>query len=394
MIGKNIRNFLKLESAGGILLIFASILAIICANSPFEPYYNKLLTITGELRIEDFSVSKPALLWINDLWMAVFFLMVGLELKRELVEGELADRKQVIVPAAAALGGMVIPALFYVYFNHSNEIAMNGWAIPAATDIAFALGVLAILGTRVPVSLKVLLVSIAIIDDIGAIIIIALFYSGSLSQISLVISAICIVILFILNRRGVADIPAYIFVGLILWTAVLKSGVHATLAGVILGFFIPLKDPQRPDYSPAKHLEHSLHPIVAFVILPVFAFANAGVPLSGISIASLTESVPLGITTGLFIGKPLGVFLGAWLVVKFGLAKLPEDIDWKIFHGVGILCGIGFTMSLFIGGLAFEQSGGGNIIQDRIGILTGSLLSGIVGYFYLRHVLPERAKNL
>lgn len=390
MISKAIGNFLKLETASGIMLMAAAVLAIICANSPLASYYEQLLSITGELRIGDFSVAKPALLWVNDLWMAIFFFLVGLELKRELVEGELSDRTRLILPIAGAIGGMVVPALIYVWFNLDDAVAMNGWAIPAATDIAFALGVLALLGSRVPLALKVFLVSLAIIDDIGAIIIIALFYSGQLSQISLVISAICLVVLFVLNRRGVANIPAYIFVGSILWLAVLKSGVHATLAGVVLAFFIPLRDPKNPEYSPLKQLERSLHPIVAFFILPVFAFANAGVSLQGISLATFTEPVPLGIASGLFIGKQLGIFFFCWVAVVCGLTRLPDGIDWKSLYGAGILCGIGFTMSLFIGGLAFEQAGDGNMMDDRLGILIGSLLSGSIGYLYLRFVLPAK----
>lgn len=390
MITHSIRNFLQKETASGILLIGAAVLAMIFANSPLSPYYDKLLSVTGELRIDNFSVAKPALLWINDLWMAVFFFMVGLELKRELVEGELSDRSQLALPVAGAIGGMVIPALFYVAFNYDDPIAMNGWAIPAATDIAFALGILALLGSRVPISLKILLTSLAIVDDIGAIIIIAVFYSGQLSQMSLIVSAACISILFIMNRRGVADLPSYLFVGGILWLAVLKSGVHATLAGVVLAFFIPLKDPKRPDFSPAKYMEHSLHPIVAYFILPVFAFANAGVSLEGVSLSTLAEPIPLGITAGLFLGKQVGVFLSCWLVIALGLTKLPKDINWQALYGVSILCGIGFTMSLFVGGLAFENSGG-DLMADRLGILVGSLLSGIVGYLYLYKVLPKKA---
>lgn len=389
MITHSIRNFLQKETASGILLIGAAVLAMIFANSPLSPYYDKLLSITGELRLGEFGVAKPALLWINDLWMAVFFFMVGLELKRELVEGELSDRSQLALPVAGAVGGMVIPALFYVAFNYNDPIAMNGWAIPAATDIAFALGILALLGSRVPISLKILLTSLAIVDDIGAIIIIAIFYSGQLSQISLIVSAACIAILFIMNRRGIADLPSYLFVGGILWLAVLKSGVHATLAGVVLAFFIPLKDPKRPGFSPAKYMEHSLHPIVAYFILPVFAFANAGVSLEGVSLSTLAEPIPLGITAGLFLGKQIGVFLSCWLVIALGLTKLPEDINWQALYGVSILCGIGFTMSLFVGGLAFENSGG-DLMADRLGILVGSLLSGVVGYLYLYKVLPKK----
>jgi len=393
MITPSIRNFLQKETASGILLISAAALALVFANSPLSPYYDKLLSITGELRIDNFSVAKPALLWINDLWMAVFFFLVGLELKRELVEGELSDRSQLVLPVAGALGGMVVPALFYIAFNYDDPIAMNGWAIPAATDIAFALGILALLGSRVPISLKILLTSLAIVDDIGAIIIIAVFYSSQLSQISLIVSAACIAILFVMNRRGVADLPSYLFVGGILWLAVLKSGVHATLAGVVLAFFIPLKDPKRPDFSPAKYMEHSLHPIVAFFILPVFAFANAGVSLQGVSLSTLSEPIPLGITAGLFLGKQIGVFFSCWLVIALGLTKLPSDINWKALYGVSILCGIGFTMSLFVGGLAFEQSNGGDLMADRLGILVGSLLSGVIGYLYLRKVLPKKEKQ-
>lgn len=390
MITQSLKSFLQKETASGILLISAAVLAMIFANSPLSPYYDKLLSITGELRIDEFSVSKPALLWINDLWMAVFFFLVGLELKRELVEGELSDRSQLVLPVAGAVGGMVIPALIYVAFNYNDPLAMNGWAIPAATDIAFALGILALLGSRVPISLKILLTSLAIVDDIGAIIIIAVFFSDQLSQLSLLVSAASIAILFVLNRRGVADLPTYLFVGGILWLAVLKSGVHATLAGVILAFFIPLKDPKRPDFSPAKYMEHSLHPIVAFFILPVFAFANAGVSLEGVSLSTLTEPIPLGIAAGLFVGKQIGVFLSCWLVIVMGLTKLPDGIDWKALYGTSMLCGIGFTMSLFIGGLAFENSGG-DLMADRLGILVGSLLSGIVGYLYLYKVLPKKA---
>ncbi len=390
MVTQSIRNFLQKETASGILLVAAAVLALICANSPLAPYYDKLLSLTGELRIEDFSVSKPVLLWINDLWMAIFFFMVGLELKRELMEGELSDRSQLILPVAGAVGGMLVPALIYVAFNNADPVAMNGWAIPAATDIAFALGILALLGSRVPIALKIFITSLAIIDDIGAIIIIAVFYSGSLSNISLVVSAACITVLAVMNRRGVADLPSYLFVGLILWLAVLKSGVHATLAGVVLAFFIPMVDPKNPDFSPAKYMEHSLHPIVAYFILPVFAFANAGVSLQGVSLSTLGEPVPFGIMTGLFVGKQLGIFLFCWLVIALGLTKLPESINWKALYGAGILCGIGFTMSLFIGGLAFEQNNGVNLMDDRLGILAGSLLAGVVGYFFLRSVLPQK----
>ena len=383
-----IRDFLRLEAAGGLLLVAAATLAIIIANSPLSPYYDMLLSITGELRIEDFSVAKPALLWINDLWMAVFFFLVGLELKRELIEGELSDRSQLVLPVAAAVGGMVVPAGIYVALNAGDTVAMNGWAIPAATDIAFALGVLALLGSRVPVSLKIFLTSVAIIDDIGAIIIIALFYSGSLSVTAMLVAAGCVVVLAILNARNVTDLPTYALVGAILWVAVLKSGVHATLAGVILAFFIPLTDRENPDRSPLRELEHSLQPVVAFVILPVFAFSNAGVSLTGVSLSSLLEPVPLGIAAGLFVGKQVGVFLFCGVTVMLGLARLPRGMNWRTLYGTGMLCGIGFTMSLFISGLAFEQAGGDYLMADRLGILTGSLFAGASGYAVLRFSLP------
>ena len=389
MITQSIRNFLKKETAGGILLVAAAVLALICANSPLAEYYNKLLSVTGELRIEEFRVAKPALLWINDLWMAVFFFLVGLELKRELVEGELSTRSQLILPLAGALGGMVVPAAFYIWFNYNDDVAMQGWAIPMATDIAFALGVLALLGSRVPIALKVFLTSLAIVDDIGAIVIIAIFYSGSLSQISLFVAAGCLLVLYFINKRGIADIPTYLFVGGILWLAVLKSGVHATLAGVVLALFIPLTDPKRPGFSPAKYMEHSLHPIVVYFILPVFAFANAGVNLEGVSFSSLFEDVPLGIISGLFLGKQIGVFFFCWVVIAIGLTRMPEGLNWKTLYGTGILCGIGFTMSFFISGLAFEQVNGGDLMDDRLGILSGSVLAGVVGYVYLYLVLPK-----
>jgi NhaA family Na+:H+ antiporter len=391
MITRSIQTFLKNEAAGGILLVFAAVLALICANSPLSVYYDQLLNITGELRIEDFSISKPVLLWINDLWMAVFFFLIGLELKRELIEGELSDRSQLVLPVAGAVGGMLVPAAFYVWLNIEDPVAMLGWAIPTATDIAFALGILALLGSRVPLALKVFLTSLAIIDDIGAIGIIAVFYSGTLSQESLIVAALCLVVLFGLNRKGISDIPTYLVVGGILWIAVLKSGVHATLAGVVLAFFIPLKDSKRPDFSPAKYMEHTLHPVVAFFILPAFAFVNAGVALDGVSLSTLLEPVPLGIASGLLLGKQIGVVLFCWLVVVTGLAQLPKGITWGMLYGAALLCGIGFTMSLFIGGLAFEETGGGNIMDDRLGILVGSILSGVLGYLVLRFVLPKEA---
>lgn len=381
-------KFLRLESASGILLMFAAVIAIIVANSPLGGLYLSLLDIPVEVRIGNFQLAKPLLLWINDGLMAIFFFLVGLELKRELLEGELSEPKKIVLPAFAAVGGMVFPALIYYFLNQHDPVALKGWAIPAATDIAFALGVLALLGQRVPTGLKVFLVSLAIIDDIGAIVIIALFYTADLSIDSLIIAGVSLLVLSILNLRKVTNTVPYILIGIVLWIAVLKSGIHATLAGVILAFFIPLKIKDDSGHSPAKRMEHDLHASVSFVIVPIFAFANAGVSLEGTTIDSLLSSVPAGIALGLFVGKQVGVMLMSYIAVKLGWAGLPEGTDWKQIYGVAILCGVGFTMSLFIGSLAFE-SGGVSQLDDRLGILVGSLASALFGYFYLRKVLPK-----
>lgn len=387
MIQSVLKDFLKLESASGILLIIATAVALVFANSPLDQYYELFLSTYMGVHVGAFEINKPLLLWINDGLMAVFFFLIGLELKRELVEGELSDPKQIILPAAGAVGGMLVPALIYVGMNWGNQQALSGWAIPAATDIAFALGILAMLGSRVPVALKVFLVSLAIIDDIGAIIIIAIFYTSDLSVESLVVAGLSIAVLAILNKRGVVKIAPYILVGLVLWVSVLKSGVHATLAGVVLAFFIPLKLKDEYGNSPARELEHDLHSSVAFVIVPIFAFANAGVDLRGMSLERFLDPLPIGIAMGLFVGKQIGVFGFAWLVIKMGLAKLPKSVSWAQLYGVSILCGIGFTMSLFIGSLAFEQTG--EQMDDRLGILFGSILSSVVGYLLLYKVLPK-----
>ncbi|GLQ29780.1 Na+/H+ antiporter NhaA [Litoribrevibacter albus] len=391
MIQSMIKDFLKLESASGILLILATAVALVFANTPLDQYYELFLSTQMGVHIGALAINKPLLLWINDGLMAVFFFLIGLELKRELVEGELSDPKQIILPAAGAVGGMLVPALIYVFFNWGDEQAITGWAIPAATDIAFALGILAMLGSRVPVALKVFLVSLAIIDDIGAIIIIAIFYTSDLSIESLVVAGLSIAFLAVLNKRGVVKIAPYLLVGLVLWVSVLKSGVHATLAGVVLAFFIPLKLKNEHGESPARQLEHDLHSSVAFVIVPIFAFANAGVDLRGMSLERFLDPLPIGIAMGLFLGKQLGVFGFAWLVIKLGLAKLPSSINWAQLYGVAILCGIGFTMSLFIGSLAFEQTG--ESMDDRLGILFGSLLSSVVGFLLLHKVLPKAPAN-
>lgn len=386
----SLQGFLKLESASGILLIFAAVFAIIMANSPLAWLYNHFLDVPLEIRIGALHIAKPLLLWINDGLMAIFFFLIGLELKREIVEGELSDPKKIVLPAFAAIGGMVVPALIYLAFNYNDPITIRGWAIPAATDIAFALGILALLGTRVPIALKVFLVSLAIMDDMGAIIVIALFYTVELSTTSLIIAAISLLTLTVLKIRNTRTFAPYLLVGIVLWTAVLKSGVHATLAGVALAFFIPIKTSHKDELSLSKQLEHDLHGTVSFIILPLFAFANAGVSLQGLSFSSLLEPVPLGIILGLFIGKQLGVMTFSYIAVKVGIASLPENINWKQLYGVSMLCGVGFTMSLFVGSLAFDELGiDVQMISDRLGILTGSLLSAVAGYFFLNRVLSR-----
>ena len=385
-----IKRFVKLESAGGILLIAAGAIAMIAANTPLRGLYDGFLSVPGEVRVGALQIAKPLLLWVNDLWMAVFFFLVGLEIKREVMEGELADKAKIALPAFAAFGGMLVPALIYVWINWDYPVRISGWAIPSATDIAFALGVLSLFGERVPVGLKVFLMTLAIMDDLGAIVIIALFYTSDLSLLSLVLASIALSALIALNRLRVSNVMPYVLVGGILWICVLKSGVHATLAGVATALAIPMRGHRNPDVSPLKTLEHALQPWVAFLILPMFAFANAGVSLRGIRLDDLLAPVPLGIALGLFVGKQLGVFAFAWLAVATGLGRLPRGVDWRQIYGVAILCGIGFTMSLFIGSLAFEQGDSVSMVSDRLGILTGSLLSAVVGYVVLRLALPRR----
>lgn len=378
----SIKNFLKLETSSSILLLIAAVIALILKNSPIESIYDSLLNTTFTIQIGAAGISKPLLLWINDGLMAIFFFLVGLELKREIVDGELSDPKKVVMPMMGALGGMLVPALVYTFINWGDSVSMQGWAIPAATDIAFALGVLAVLGKSVPISLKIFLLTLAIIDDLGAILIIAFFYSGDLSLTAFAVAAFAILILFILNKRGVESISSYILIGIVLWIAVLKSGVHATLAGVVLAFFIPYKN--KAGESPVKNLEHDLHPAVAFAILPIFAFANSGVSLMGLSFQSFMEPVTLGILLGLFVGKQVGVFGFAWLSVKLGIGKLPEELNWKMIYGAGLLAGIGFTMSLFIGSLAFENAGPDYATSVRLGIISGSLIAAVSGYLLLK----------
>ncbi|MEO0369807.1 MAG: Na+/H+ antiporter NhaA [Pseudomonadota bacterium] len=382
-----ISRFLRLESAGGIILMMTALLAIIVANTSLVSYYDLLLEVPVEIKIGTFSIAKPLLLWINDGLMALFFFLVGLELKRELVEGELSEPSKLVLPAVGAVGGMAIPALIYVWFNYDDPVALKGWAIPAATDIAFALGVLALLGSRVPTSLKIFLTSLAIFDDIGAIVIIALFYTAKISNTALIIAFSCLPILYIMNRRGVESRSPYILIGVIMWASLLKSGVHATLAGVALAAFIPLKSTQANTPSPLKTLEHDLHSVVAFFVLPVFAFANAGISFNNVSLDVMLHSVPLGVALGLILGKQIGIFSLCWFAIKLGWTRLPTGMSWASLYGVSALCGIGFTMSLFIGSLAFEETGVNLLFDERLGIIVGSLISGLIGYLVLKLAL-------
>jgi len=391
---KSVARFFKMESAGGIVLIFAAALALIMSNTPLSRFYDHLLHMPVSIMFGDVGLAKPLLLWINDGLMAVFFFLVGLEIKREMLCGHLSSKDKALLPLIAAVGGMALPALVYYLVNHNHPENLHGWAIPSATDIAFALGILSLLGSRVPVSLKILLTAIAVIDDLGAVIIIALFYTGSLSTTALAFAAFFIAALFLLNRRGVNSRGAYLLVGLCLWLAVLKSGVHATLAGVVTALFIPHRAPDdnAADYdapSMLARMEHALHPWVAFFIMPVFAFANAGVPLKGLTLDALLQPLPLGIAAGLFIGKQLGIFLSVYAAVKSGLCSMPQQTGWRHIHALSLLCGIGFTMSLFIGTLAFQDPSFAAPV--RLGVLGGSTLSAVAGYLLMRKASPRQA---
>ena len=381
------QEFLRLEAASGIILVAVAALALIVDNSPLSDLYDRLLDLPFTVSLGGAGLSKPLILWINDGLMAIFFLLVGLEIKREILDGELSTPGQIALPAVAALCGMAAPAAVYVALNMGDATALRGWAVPAATDIAFALGVLALLGNRVPASLKVLLMAIAVLDDLGAIVVIAIFYTEQLSLSALALAAIGIVGLIALNRAGVRRLAPYLLIGLFLWVCVLKSGVHATLAGVVVGLAIPARGDGEGG-SPLKQLEHALHPWVAYAILPIFAFANAGVSLAGISLASFTQPVSLGIAAGLFVGKQIGIFTGILFMVKSKLARMPAEASWPMLYGVAVLCGIGFTMSLFIGTLAFDEA---YAAQVRLGVLSGSILSAVVGYGLMRVFLPRSA---
>ena len=387
---QTIQRFIALESASGILLVLAAILAMIAVNSPLQGWYELLLNTPVAVQIGGLKIAKPLLLWVNDGLMALFFLTVGLEIKREVLFGELREVSKAALPVIAAIGGMAAPALVYTLVNYQDPQAMRGWAIPTATDIAFALGVLSLLGKRVPASLKLFLLTLAIVDDLGAIVIIAVFYTTKLSALSLGVAAVSLVVLFIFNRRGLLSLTPYLLVGLIMWIAVLKSGVHATLAGVLLAFFIPSKLREADDdHTVADGLEHDLHSSVSYVILPLFAFMNTGVSLAGLTFATILQPIPLGIALGLFVGKQIGIFGACWLAIKLKIAKLPSDIGWWELYGVAILGGIGFTMSLFISSLAFEQEGAALVTNDRLGILVGSILSAVIGYLILKWRLSK-----
>ncbi len=385
------QRFLHSGAFGGVLLIIAAALALIVGNTDARVYYEALLNIPVAIRFADFEIAKPLLLWINDGLMALFFFLIGLELKREVLVGELSDPSRVVLPVVAAIGGMSFPAVIFAYINWGDPVAIRGWAIPTATDIAFALGVLALLGTRVPNPLKLFLMTLAIVDDLGAIVIIALFYTSDLSLLSLSVAAGAIFVLFLLNRSGVLAFSPYILVGLVLWSAVLKSGVHATLAGVIIALFIPFKKIAGESKTQSEKLEHDLHAPVMLVILPLFAFANTGVSFEGLTLDSIFDPIPLGIMLGLFLGNQFGVFSLSWLAVKIGVAKLPTGVKWRQLYGVAMLCGIGFTMSLFISSLAYDHDTPGYAINDRLGILLGSTLSAVLGYLILRFTTSERS---
>ena len=392
MLTQAFKRFFAGESAAGLALAAAAALALVLSNSPWGEAYARWLQTPGELRIGGggggggesafgLVLAKPLVVWINELWMAVFFFLVGLEIKRELLEGELADRRQARLPLAAALGGMAVPALIYAAFNAGDAVAQRGWAIASATDIAFAIGVLMLLGSRVPASLKVFLAAVAIIDDLGAIVVIALFYTEQLSRPMLGGAALCLVALALLNRRGVTRVDAYAVVGLVLWLCVLKSGVHATLAGVAAAMAVPMR--RADGSSPVTDTEHALHPWVSFLILPTFAFANAGVSLAGVTPQALLHPVTLGITLGLLVGKATGVFGATWCMVRLGWAERPAEANWAQVFGVSLLAGIGFTMSLFIGGLAFEGQAAEYETRVKLGVLGGSLLAATLGAWVL-----------
>ena len=385
----SVREFMRLESAGGILLLVAALLALVIANSPLSHWYDALLDTTVAVQVGALTINKPLLLWVNDGLMAIFFFLIGLEIKREVLEGELASFSQVILPAMGAMGGMLVPAGIYAWLNWHDSIALDGWAIPVATDIAFALALLAAFGSRVPTSLKIFLLTLAIFDDLAAIVIIAIFYSEDLSQAALIISGCALALAVLMNQLGFMRTSIYVLIGVVLWIAVLKSGVHATLAGVLIAFCVPMRDPA--GGSPLRSLEHDLHGPVAYAILPIFGFANAGLALGGMGLSDLTHPVTMGVILGLVVGKPIGILLFVGFAVAVGMAKLPRGTNWVQVTGVAAACGIGFTMSLFIAGLAFEHGSGDYFVGDRLGILIGSICSAVLAFLTLNIGLPKRS---
>ncbi|QYR52759.1 Na+/H+ antiporter NhaA [Lysobacter soyae] len=387
-------DFLRLEAAGGILLIGAALLALICANSPLEQFYEHFREMPLQIRVGSLDIAKPMLLWINDGLMAVFFLLVALEIKREAISGQLSKKGQLVLPLMCAAGGVAVPALIYTAFNRGDAALMRGWAIPTATDIAFALGVLSLLGSRVPNSMKVLLSAIAVIDDLVAILIIAIFYTNELSMLALGFAAIAVATMIVLNRCGVRAITPYLILGCVVWVCVLKSGVHATLAGVVTGLCIPHtradSDRAASSQTPLESLEHILHPWVAYLILPLFAFVNAGLMIADFSLADLATPLSLGVLVGLVLGKPIGVVTVALLCHTTRIARLPSDLNFSALLGLGVLCGIGFTMSLFISGLAFGEVGA-NFDHSVLAILAASCVAAVLGYLWLFFTLPKRS---
>lgn len=379
------QRFMQKDTSAGIVLIVVTLIALTMKNTALSFVYDGFLHTPVVVQFGALEIAKPLLLWINDGLMAVFFLLIGLEVKRELLEGNLSSVSQMALPGMAAIGGMLFPALVYAFINWGDEVAMRGWAIPTATDIAFALGILSLMGNRVPLALKVFLMALAIIDDLGAIIIIALFYTVELSTLSIWVASLSLAVLFVMNRLGVFRRGAYVIVGVVLWVSVLKSGVHATLAGVALAFMIPLRatNDKGEIFSPSKRMEHDLHYWVSFFILPLFAFCNAGIDFRTIAVDELWVGAPLGIILGLFIGKQLGVFGMSWLAIKAGWASMPKGATWTSLYGVSLLTGIGFTMSLFVDSLAFEDEA---LYKgaDRLAVLLGSLLSGVLGLLVLK----------
>ena len=381
---KLLGKFFALESASGLMMMTAALLAMVFANTALRPMYEQLINMPLTVHISELVISKPLLLWINDGLMSVFFFMIGLELKRELLEGELSELRKVIFPLLGAIGGMAVPALIYTAINYDDSLAMRGWAIPSATDIAFSLAILSLLGSCVPVSLKVFLTSLAIFDDVGAIVIIAAFYTEQISLSAMIVVLLCLPLLYLLHHYRVSKRSIYLLIGLIMWVAMLKSGVHATLTGVLLAMFIPLYGGKDAKFSPLKSTEHDLHATVAYIILPVFAFVNAGIYLGDIGMDQLTHPVTIGTALGLFIGKQIGVFGFCWLGLRLGITRLPRGMNLMSLYGVSMICGIGFTMSLFIGSLAFIED---TPFDERLGIVIGSLLSAVAGFITLRIAL-------